>query len=138
MPDGEHGVHGTINIPAAGSHPAGAMLWRPASRIWQAAQMIGAVAALVVCVYGLAILLQPESRGVISLALARTRSWVGSTMPSTVPPEDPHEALPNIRPHDDPYWRVTFLLHVEEMINATLDGVRGLGGPKPFNPARRT
>ena len=119
MPLGEHAVHGTADLSggANGDRPTRARQWRPSSRVLQAAQRAAISVALVAFGFGLASTLQPEvARRCSQPAAGGARKAILS--------EDPYEELPGIGPHNAEYWRLTYPRQVEELINATLSGVR--------------
>ncbi len=125
MPHGEHAVHGAADPPTSADRSLRTRHWRPGGRIWQAFQRAAIAAALIGLGYGLSAVLREEMPGVRNLALARRCSAAAASgRPQEILSEDPHEELPGIRPHDAEYWQRTFPRQVEEMVNATISGVR--------------
>ena len=125
MPHGEHAVHGAADPPTSPDRSARTRHWRPGGRVWQALQRAAIAAALVGLGYGLSAVLHEELPGVRNLALARRCSAAAASgRPQELLSEDPLEELPGIRPHDAEYWQRTFPRQVEEMVNATIAGVR--------------
>ena len=99
--------------------------WRPSARVWHASQRAAIAAALVGIGYGLASVLNtapPQGFGIASSAVTNAEALSGYREHRLEGLAD--EELPDIRPHDDEYWQLTFPRQVEEMINATLSGVR--------------
>ena len=128
MPHGEHAVHGTPDLSlSAERSTTRARHWRPGGRVWQALQRATVAAALIGLGYGLSAVLHEDVPGVVAnLALSRKCSErAASGRPQEILSEDPYEELPGIRPHDAEYWQWTFPRQVEEMVNATISGVRG-------------
>ena len=125
MPHGEHAVHGAADLSPSADRPARPRHWRPGGRVWQAVQRAAIAAALVGLGYGLSAVLHEEVPGVRNLALAkRCSAAAASGRPQELLSEDPYEELPGIRPHDAEYWQRTFPRQAEEMVNATVYGVR--------------
>ena len=126
MRPGEHAVHGSADISASGDRPTRTRHWRPGGRVWQASQRAAIAAALVGLGYGLASVLHADAPGVVNLAFASKCGSTAAGEPGrkSILSEDPYEDLPGIRPHDAEYWQLTFPRQVEEMVNATIGGVR--------------
>ena len=134
MRHGEHAVHGINDLPGNGG-PARTRHWRPSGRVWHATQRAAIAAALIGLGYGLASVLDRAPLNVADLGVASLASSAlacaegGGGAQKNLLDGHTDEELPEIRPHSDDYWHMTFKRQVEEMINATIAGVR-----QPWQP----